>query len=905
MARRPVAQALVVAAACLLLTTSVPPAPVRAAGAITVTSLADAQGADGFCTLREALIAAANDAVFVPGVGECPAGSGVDTITFASGGTISLTAPLFSPSVVDIDGGTDGVAAGGPERVTIDGDGTFPLLMAGGGTFRHLRFTDGHSSGDGGAIMATGPLVVEDATFRGNSAPAFGGAIDAVADLTLTRTTFDTNSAGFGGAVANEPGMDLVITDSTFTANAALQQAGAIVAQGNLTISGSTFDGNAAAAGPGALIVLGGTTGISNSQFTNNTGTFGGAMMIIGGDLGSNTSIINTSFTGNSASGAGAGDGGAIFATPGAAVSLTDSVVTDNAASSGGGGIATLADLSVADSTIHGNTAGTTGGGIDAKGDGLGTIALTAATVDGNSAPSGGGLSVLGQTLLLTSSSVTNNAATGTPTSVVTYPGIGGGVIVLAGGTMSGTMCTISGNDADVDGGGLDLQNSIATLTTCTVAGNQVASGAGGGVNVASDASLTLRRSTISGNTANNGGGVYSLGSLDLANVTVHGNWAPGGGGAMMGKGGGIQSGGTATISNATIAMNGSATMDGAGIEVAAGTTTLRNTIVVGNEAGMPGGAKTQSEVTVAFGATLSPSSTSNVLAIPVGKTVLDILDADGLADNGGPTRTVGIAATSPARDAGDATVCVSAAVGAVDQRGRVRSGACDIGAVEEEAVAPVVGTPTAALRTGIRLGTGVPVHLAWTGADDNGGSGVDHFEVRRSVNGGAWVVVAAARPTPDADLAVTSGAVTRFQVRAVDRDGNVSAWSTAVTATGLLVQQSATAVTYQGTWTRSLGTGYSGGSVAWSQARGAAAAFTFTGRQVALVATRATTRGKVKLYVDGVYRATVDLGTSGGSRSVVWSYGWGASGRHTVKVVGLGTAGRPRVDVDAFVILR
>jgi hypothetical protein len=57
---------------------------------------------------------------------------------------------------------------------------------------------------------------------------------------------------------------------------------------------------------------------------------------------------------------------------------------------------------------------------------------------------------------------------------------------------------------------------------------------------------------------------------------------------------------------------------------------------------------------------------------------------------------------------------------------------------------------------------------------------------------------------------------------------------------------------------------------------------------------------------VDGILVATINLESSTTQPSrVVWRKGWGAAGRHTIQVRLLGTAGRPRVEIDAFEILR
>ena len=52
--------------------------PVHGAGPITVTTTSDSIADDGFCSLREAVIAANTDSSFH----DCPAGSGADTIVF-------------------------------------------------------------------------------------------------------------------------------------------------------------------------------------------------------------------------------------------------------------------------------------------------------------------------------------------------------------------------------------------------------------------------------------------------------------------------------------------------------------------------------------------------------------------------------------------------------------------------------------------------------------------------------------------------------------------------------------------------------------------------------------------------------------------------------------------------------
>ena len=89
-----------------------------AASTVTVNSLSDvANGADGLCTLREAITAANSDAASGATPGECAAGSGTDTIDMTTlNGTIVLTAEL--PNI------TSSVTLAGPgqSQLTISGN---------------------------------------------------------------------------------------------------------------------------------------------------------------------------------------------------------------------------------------------------------------------------------------------------------------------------------------------------------------------------------------------------------------------------------------------------------------------------------------------------------------------------------------------------------------------------------------------------------------------------------------------------------------------------------------------------------------------------------------------------------------------------------------------------------------
>jgi hypothetical protein len=74
----------------------------------------------------------------------------------------------------------------------------------------------------------------------------------------------------------------------------------------------------------------------------------------------------------------------------------------------------------------------------------------------------------------------------------------------------------------------------------------------------------------------------------------------------------------------------------------------------------------------------------------------------------------------------------------------------------------------------------------------------------------------------------------------------------------------------------------------------------------VGWVAVKAPGYGKAKVYVDGAYAATVNLAaTSASHRRIVFSRAWTSTGTHKIRVICQATSGRPKVAVDAFVVLR
>jgi CSLREA domain-containing protein len=168
--------------------------------------------------------------------------------------------------------------------------------------------------------------------------------------------------------------------------------------------------------------------------------------------------LTNTVITANS--------GGGIFSTSMGELTLVGSVVSNNTATSIGGGISAY-DLTIIDSTISGNTTGGDGGGIY----GAISVTITNSTISDNTAGGkGGGLMLTnGSTAIIRGSTFSNN--TGTQ---------GGGI--YAASTLNAINSTISGNSASASGGGLHFVGSTAGLFNVTIAENLSNTGRGAAV---------------------------------------------------------------------------------------------------------------------------------------------------------------------------------------------------------------------------------------------------------------------------------------------------------------------------------------------------------------------------------------------------------------------------------------
>jgi hypothetical protein len=227
-------------------------------------------------------------------------------------------------------------------------------------------------------------------------------------------------------------------------------------------------------------------------------------------------------------------------------------------------------------------------------------------------------------------------------------------------------------------------------------------------------------------------------------------------------------------------------------------------------------------------------------------------------------------------------------------------------GPVCYDATAPTTTNPKIALVKGSVVGTDgtLPVLVSWTGSDNL--SGVASYQLKESVNGGAYTAVTLAHPTDTSVTVNLAKAHTyQFEVAATDAAGNAGAFAVAAAHTYNLYQENNAAVVYSGGWTKVTTSAAVGGTLKYSQAANKTATFTFTGRQVGWVSVKNSSRGKATAKLDGTSANVNDNAATAVKRDLVYiATTSGGSGSHTLVITNLGTAGTPRIDLDAFVVL-
>ncbi|GIX33196.1 MAG: hypothetical protein KatS3mg125_1152 [Lysobacterales bacterium] len=349
-----------------------------------------------------------------------PAGAVTYTVTTASDTVSSDSQCSLREAIQEANNGSDTDCGGSPNSgndlivfhpsvTTITLGSSLPPIVSGQGTLTI----------DGGGNV----------TISGNNSVRVM-VVNSGADLTLRNLTVANGNAigspgaDFGGGVRNAG--RLTITGSTFSSNAAFDGGGGVANAGTLSISNSTF---------------------SDNRATSSSGIGGGLL-----NVGSAT-VIGSTFQQNSAG----DEGGGVFNSSGATLTITGSTFSDNLTVSGGA-VYNVGSLQITDSTFSDNQVTGNGGGAY----NTGMLTITASTFSGNNVTSlssgdggGGVFNASGGTLIITNSTFSGNRAN---------LGGGGGIRVAAGNaTLKNTIIANSPSGGDCVGTltGSNLHNLI------------------------------------------------------------------------------------------------------------------------------------------------------------------------------------------------------------------------------------------------------------------------------------------------------------------------------------------------------------------------------------------------------------------------------------------------------------
>jgi predicted outer membrane repeat protein len=275
---------------------------------------------------------------------------------------------------------------------------------------RHNRAVDG-ALGWGGGILAAGGTgltlfggeVFSNTARRGGGIAAEAGSGVGIFSQAAIRENYASAMSGGGGGGVYHAGQ-LFLGYSSIAANVARDVGGGIYSAfpGEARLTGAYMSGNRGSLGGGMYYAGFGQLQVIGSLITGNASQGGGGLYL------ARSTVIRDSTLSQNRSGSGAG---VEVAAPNQLMLLSSTLVSNSASIYGGGIYVNLnASAVLENATLSGNRADVQGGGLRSGG----TSSLYHVTLNENSAPDGGGLSVAaGRPLTLTNVIVANSTAGG------------------------------------------------------------------------------------------------------------------------------------------------------------------------------------------------------------------------------------------------------------------------------------------------------------------------------------------------------------------------------------------------------------------------------------------------------------------------------------------------------------
>jgi hypothetical protein len=219
---------------------------------------------------------------------------------------------------------------------------------------------------------------------------------------------------------------------------------------------------------------------------------------------------------------------------------------------------------------------------------------------------------------------------------------------------------------------------------------------------------------------------------------------------------------------------------------------------------------------------------------------------------------------------------------------------------------APTVLPPTTELVVNSALsGSKVPLKISWPAAKKGDGA-IAAYRLQVRTDGGTWRRIDL--PSPRATSAIISrrpGRLLQFRVRAIDSRRVRSKWAAGPNQWFGAVQASDYSISLDGAWKNRTPSSAFRASLSSSGAAGASARLNFAATSIGWVSTLAPDRGRADVLVDGQLEETIDLLSSTTQwRRVVFARNWTEVRRGELEIRIEGTEGRPRVDIDAVLVL-
>jgi predicted outer membrane repeat protein len=432
-------------------------------------------------------------------------------------------------------------------------------------------------------LTSTLPEVTDDLTITGPGAITLAisgddiyrvfeiasGTAVTISDVTIR----DGHHASLGGGIYSEGTLFLIDTD--IVSNTSDHSGGGLcVNAGVATLTGGQVISNAAAINGGGIrshgtLLLAGADVVSNTAGTPSTSGFGGGVYVLGPG-GAFTQTDDSTVGYNTAD-----NGGGVYVFQGSAT-LSGGQIVSNTALTGGGVYVykpSGAFTQTGASTVTLNHAYYDGGGMYVN-QGSATV-KGGSIIDNSAGDDGGAVYVDSGDVTLGGGQIAHNTA----------DDLGGGVFVDrddAVFTQTGGAA-IACNEAQ-GGGGVYVYRGSAILSGQILSNTAKNGSSGGGGILNGNGSATLSGARVVSNTAlGRGGGIYSVSTLTLTNTTVRHNRA------ATGEGGGIFVAGGASLSGGEVSNN-SAGDDGGGVDIESGSVTLNGTRVLSNTAESDGG---------------------------------------------------------------------------------------------------------------------------------------------------------------------------------------------------------------------------------------------------------------------------------------------------------------------------